>query len=308
MERTTFAVQMKPVAGGGDAVEVEGAMVGPRGAEEVEFLISPNVGEEPRPLSKIASGGELSRIMLAIKKILTKGAHDQTLVFDEVDAGIGGQTAEVVGHTLQDLARYHQILCVTHLPQIAAFGTTHYHVAKREEEGRTITSVERLAEDTRGRRTRPDAGGHGCHRRDEDPRPRNDAARTRRSVMIRQATIADAEHIQRLINQFAEEERLLPRSLSEIYDNLRDFSVSQGADGKISGVCALHICWEGLAEIRSLAVTTDERKKGVGGQLIEACLEEAKAAGYQAGLPPHLYTALFRTDRLSCRGQGHPPP
>ena len=86
MERTTFAVQMTPVAGSGDVVEVEGVMVGPRGAEEVEFLISPNIGEEPRPLSKIASGGELSRIMLAIKKILTKGAHDQTLVFDEVDA------------------------------------------------------------------------------------------------------------------------------------------------------------------------------------------------------------------------------
>jgi amino-acid N-acetyltransferase len=85
--------------------------------------------------------------------------------------------------------------------------------------------------------------------------------------MIRRATIADAESIQRLINQFAEEERLLPRSLSEIYDNLRDFSVFQGAGGQISGVCALHICWEGLAEIRSLAVTTDGRKKGVGGAI-----------------------------------------
>jgi len=97
--------------------------------------------------------------------------------------------------------------------------------------------------------------------------------------MIRRGTIADAESIQRLINQFAEEERLLPRSLSEIYDNLRDFSVFQGAGGQISGVCALHICWEGLAEIRSLAVTTDGRKKGVGGQLIAACLHEAKELG-----------------------------
>jgi amino-acid N-acetyltransferase len=97
--------------------------------------------------------------------------------------------------------------------------------------------------------------------------------------MIRRAIIADAEHIQRLINQFAEEERLLPRSLSEIYDNLRDFCVSQGVDGKISGVCALHVCWEGLAEIRSLAVFLDEQKKGVGGQLIAACLEEAKVLG-----------------------------
>jgi DNA repair protein RecN (Recombination protein N) len=144
MERTTFEVQMKELSTGGDTVEVDELIIGPRGAEEVEFLISPNIGEEPRPLSKIASGGELSRIMLAIKKILTKGSSDQTLVFDEVDAGIGGQTAEVVGHKLRDLARYHQILCVTHLPQIAAFGQTHYQVSKREDQGRTMTSVERL--------------------------------------------------------------------------------------------------------------------------------------------------------------------
>jgi DNA repair protein RecN (Recombination protein N) len=144
MERTTFEVEMKAVAAGGEALDVDGAFVGPRGAEDIEFLISPNLGEEPRPLSKIASGGELSRIMLAIKKILTKGAADQTLVFDEVDAGIGGHTAEVVGHKLKDLARYHQILCVTHLPQIAAFGKSHYQVSKREAEGRTMTSVERL--------------------------------------------------------------------------------------------------------------------------------------------------------------------
>jgi DNA repair protein RecN (Recombination protein N) len=147
MERTTFEAQMMELAPGGDALEAEGVVVGPRGAEEVEFLISPNIGEEPRPLSKIASGGELSRIMLAIKKILTKGAEDQTLVFDEVDAGIGGQTAQVVGHKLRDLAHYHQILCVTHLPQIAAFGQTHYQVSKREAQGRTMTSVERLQGD-----------------------------------------------------------------------------------------------------------------------------------------------------------------
>ncbi len=147
MERTTFEVEMTAVAAGGDALAVDGTFVGPRGAEEVEFLISPNIGEEPRPLSKIASGGELSRIMLAIKKILTKGAVDQTLVFDEVDAGIGGHTAEVVGHKLRDLARYHQILCVTHLAQIAAFGKSHYQVSKREAEGRTMTSVERLQGD-----------------------------------------------------------------------------------------------------------------------------------------------------------------
>jgi DNA repair protein RecN (Recombination protein N) len=147
MERTTFEVEMRAVAAGGDTLKVDEAFVGPRGAEEIEFLISPNLGEEPRPLSRIASGGELSRIMLAIKKILTKGAVDQTLVFDEVDAGIGGHTAEVVGHKLRDLARYHQILCVTHLPQIAAFGKSHYQVTKREAEGRTMTSVEKLQGD-----------------------------------------------------------------------------------------------------------------------------------------------------------------
>jgi DNA repair protein RecN (Recombination protein N) len=147
MERTTFEVQIREVAPSADALEIESMVLGPKGAEEVEFLISPNVGEEPRPLSKIASGGELSRIMLAIKKILTKGSEDQTLVFDEVDAGIGGQTAEVVGFKLRDLARYNQILCVTHLPQIAAFGQTHYHVSKQEAQGRTMTSVQRLDDD-----------------------------------------------------------------------------------------------------------------------------------------------------------------
>jgi len=135
---------MREVSPGVDSLTIKGALIGPRGGEEVEFLISPNIGEEPRPLSKIASGGELSRIMLAIKKILTKGGEDQTLVFDEVDAGIGGETAEVVGRKLRDLARYHQVLCVTHLPQIASFGQAHYRVAKKEVEGRTITSVQRL--------------------------------------------------------------------------------------------------------------------------------------------------------------------
>jgi amino-acid N-acetyltransferase len=98
-------------------------------------------------------------------------------------------------------------------------------------------------------------------------------------MAIRRAHIADAEQIQRLINQFADEERLLPRSLSEIYDNLRDFYVYEGSDQQIGGVCALHVCWEGLAEIRSLAVTTKERNKGTGRELIDACLGEARELG-----------------------------
>jgi DNA repair protein RecN (Recombination protein N) len=147
MKRTTFEVEMEKVSSGGDSLEIDGMIIGPRGGEEIEFLISPNIGEEPRALSKIASGGELSRIMLAIKRILTQERQDQTLVFDEVDAGIGGETAEVVGRKLRDLSRYHQILCVTHLPQIASFGQTHYRVIKKEMTGRTITSVERLQND-----------------------------------------------------------------------------------------------------------------------------------------------------------------
>jgi amino-acid N-acetyltransferase len=101
--------------------------------------------------------------------------------------------------------------------------------------------------------------------------------------MIRRAKIADAEQIQRLINQFADEGRLLGRSLSEIYDNLRDFYVSAVDDKQLQGVCALHICWEELAEIRSLAVMTEERRQGVGGQLIAACLEEARQLGVKRG-------------------------
>jgi amino-acid N-acetyltransferase len=117
--------------------------------------------------------------------------------------------------------------------------------------------------------------------------------------MIRRATIADAEQIQRLINQFADEERLLPRSLSDIYDNLRDFSVYEGPDHSIGGVCALHICWEGLAEIRSLAVATGVREKGIGTQLIEACLEEARELGVSrvfllTYIPPYFEKTGFR--------------
>jgi len=96
--------------------------------------------------------------------------------------------------------------------------------------------------------------------------------------LIRKAKIAEAKTIQKLINSFAKEGKLLPRSLSEIYDNLRDFFVFE-EDGRILGVCALHICWEDLAEIRSLAVQEDAWRKGVGRQLVEACLKEAKELG-----------------------------
>jgi amino-acid N-acetyltransferase len=116
--------------------------------------------------------------------------------------------------------------------------------------------------------------------------------------VIRRAIIADAEHIQRLINQFADQGRLLPRSLSEIYDNLRDFHVYEGQDHQIEAVCALHICWEDLAEIRSLAVATEARKNGIGAQLVEACLEEARQLGVKkvfllTYIPPYFERAGF---------------
>jgi DNA repair protein RecN (Recombination protein N) len=116
--------------------------------ESVEFLLSLNPGEPPRPLAKIASGGETSRVMLAIKAALTGADPHPTLVFDEIDSGIGGRVGEVVGRKLWDLARQSQVLAVTHLPQIAAYADVHLHVGKHVAEGRTVTHVDSLqAED-----------------------------------------------------------------------------------------------------------------------------------------------------------------
>ena len=118
------------------------------GMDAVEFLISPNPGEPLRPLAKIASGGETSRLMLALETVSDArrgaGQSQRTLIFDEVDAGIGGQAAEMVGQKLRKLARQRQVLCVTHLPQIASFAQHHFLVEKKERNGRTRTSVEYL--------------------------------------------------------------------------------------------------------------------------------------------------------------------
>jgi DNA repair protein RecN (Recombination protein N) len=116
---------------------------GPEGADAVRFLISTNLGEEPKPLEKVASGGELSRLALALKVTLA-ASGGRTMVFDEVDAGIGGSAAEQVGKKLKRLARNNQLLCVTHLAQIAAFGDHHYSVAKKESKGRTHSVVTEL--------------------------------------------------------------------------------------------------------------------------------------------------------------------
>ena len=116
-----------------------------RGFDSAEFFISPNPGEDVRPLAKIASGGELSRIMLALKTLATTDAPGKTLIFDEVDAGIGGAAADDVGARLQKLGRRFQVFCITHLPQIAAYGESHVGISKVVKGGRTTTTVVRLA-------------------------------------------------------------------------------------------------------------------------------------------------------------------
>jgi DNA repair protein RecN (Recombination protein N) len=115
-----------------------------RGSDRTALYLSPNPGEELRPLARIASGGELSRIMLAIKTLASTDDPGKALVFDEVDAGIGGTVADVVGARLRALGDRAQVLCITHLPQIAAHGTTHYRIAKDVRDGRTVTRVTRL--------------------------------------------------------------------------------------------------------------------------------------------------------------------
>ena len=142
MENARFDVVFR------DRGEGEGSLK-EKGMDDLEFYLSTNVGEELKPLRGIASGGELSRIMLALKKVLARTGSVGTIVFDEVDSGIGGATAEIVGQKLQEVARHHQVLCITHLPQIACCGDRHYRVVKRIVGERTNTSVTLLSEEER---------------------------------------------------------------------------------------------------------------------------------------------------------------
>jgi DNA repair protein RecN (Recombination protein N) len=144
MEKTRFRVAFDP-----EQADEDPARWSERGLERAEFLLSPNPGEELRPLARIASGGELSRIMLALKSVEGADRTGVTLVFDEVDAGIGGRVAEVVGRKLSGVAARQQVLCVTHLPQIAALADTHLAVRKHVERGRTITTVHCLSRSER---------------------------------------------------------------------------------------------------------------------------------------------------------------
>jgi len=129
---------------------VDGARLGPTGLDRAEILIAPNPGEPARPLRRIASGGELSRALLAIKAVGTGFGPSDTYVFDEVDAGVGGATAEVVGRKLERIAMNHQVICVTHLPQVASLARRHFVVAKKSSGARTTSEVRALSERERG--------------------------------------------------------------------------------------------------------------------------------------------------------------
>ena len=143
MLRMEMKVQFHPNSNDTDKGLVPG-FYGPHGIDHVEFLIAPNEGEAMRPLSRIASGGELSRLMLAIKSLCGKDDAGRILVFDEVDAGIGGRVAEAVGKRLKNLSQYNQVLCVTHLPQIAVFAANHFNVYKHVVDNRTETVAKPL--------------------------------------------------------------------------------------------------------------------------------------------------------------------
>jgi DNA repair protein RecN (Recombination protein N) len=127
----------------------DGLKLHSKGVDFLEFLISPNVGEELKPLSKIASGGELSRIMLALKGILAKGDRIPVLIFDEIDAGIGGRAAETVGQKLKNLSSSHQVICITHLPQIASYAGTHLKIAKKVRGKRTKVEIKKMEREER---------------------------------------------------------------------------------------------------------------------------------------------------------------
>lgn len=129
--------------------ELPPGQLGPRGLDRVEFMFSANPGEPVAPLNRVASGGELSRVLLAVKSVLSTGDSVTTYVFDEVDAGVGGAVAEAIGRRLYAASRQRQVLCITHLPQIAAFADAHFRVEKHTQAGRTITRVVKLSDEER---------------------------------------------------------------------------------------------------------------------------------------------------------------
>jgi len=162
MANTSFEVFLRSVPAGTQTdsyLMIGEAMLEETGIDRAAFMIAPNLGEALKPLSKIASGGELSRVVLALMAILAETESVALVVFDEVDAGIGGGVAEMVGKKMVHLAKYHQIFCITHLPQIAKFGDHHYGISKQVSEGRTTTAMVPLNEEERVREIARMLGG-----------------------------------------------------------------------------------------------------------------------------------------------------
>ena len=152
MSKTEFKASLQVMAADGKTnqyLTANNHIITETGIDRATFLIAPNIGEALKPLASIASGGELSRVVLALKALLVKTDSVETVVFDEVDAGIGGGVAEVVGKKLADLAAHHQVICITHLPQIAKFGDQHYSISKHVTKGRTRTSISLLSDKDR---------------------------------------------------------------------------------------------------------------------------------------------------------------
>lgn len=142
MPEASLLVALEPLTVG---LAIDGRRLGPRGLDLAQFLIAPNPGEAPRPLAQVASGGELSRTLLALKRVLAGMGPVGLYVFDEVDTGVGGAIAEVIGRRLSDVAAHHQVLCITHSPQVAAYGDQHFHVSKAIAAGRTYSRIHRLS-------------------------------------------------------------------------------------------------------------------------------------------------------------------
>ncbi len=181
MPQARFEVALDPLP------PPEGLPCGSTGSEGVEFRLAANEGETPRPLRRVASGGELSRSFLALRNALRDAEAGMVLVFDEVDAGIGGEAADRVGRALGELATHHQVLCITHLPQVAAFADVHLRVRKRSERGRTLAQVERVSGASRVDEIARMAGGeevaeatrrHARHLLSRRRTPRGESARS----------------------------------------------------------------------------------------------------------------------------------
>jgi len=172
--------ELPPLGLPGDAfgIEVTSTEIGPNGGDYVEFRFAPNPGEPPRPMARIASGGEASRLSLALKVVLANADETPVLIFDEVDAGVGGRNAGALGERLRDLSAFHQVICVTHLPQVAAFASLHLHVGKRVDEGRTFTDARILGPEERAQELAAMLAGEGA----------GDEARATAEALLRSAS------------------------------------------------------------------------------------------------------------------------